>query len=150
VAAGAFLLLYGRHPELPLADAVTLFDLTRSTVEPGSRVDDPSLADRRDLEPFGIDSDGHNAKHGYGRLNAAGACLAASDPIAYVLVAMGEPAAALRYWSLRQQRLAPLYSPGLARWATRATMRDPTLIHALSAVLRALRLAAARREAPEL
>lgn len=147
LAAGAFLLLLAKHPELTLTQAVGLFDLTRSQVDPAHQAENPALGDRRDLEPLGVDGDGHNAKHGYGRINAAGACTAATDPVAFALVKMGENGAAARYLAAREKPLLGLYSPELGRWALRLALGDPNLVHAISSVLRALRLAAARREA---
>lgn len=149
IAAGVVLLLMGLQPSLPLGEVAAVLDATLSPVDPLRHADDPTLADRRDLEPYGLDRDGHNAKHGYGRLNATAACLAVLDPVAQVLVRMGEQPAAESYARARREELAGLYSPGLARWAAHVALADANLYHALAAVARALRLHASAREAPE-
>jgi hypothetical protein len=100
-----------------------------------------AMADRRDLLPHGRDRDGHNAKHGYGRLNATHACLAASDPITLTLIKMGEFAAARAYATTVQSGvLNPGYSPSLARWVACRALEDTRIAHAIASVLRALRL----------
>ena len=102
------------------------------------------LADPWDVQPAAVDADGHNAKHGYGRLHATFACAAARDPIAHALVAMGETAAALAYLD-GGATLRP-YTRRLARWMSRALLGDAALDHALRAALRHLRLVTARPE----
>jgi hypothetical protein len=140
VAGGIILLLLGQNPELTWSEIDATLRATCVPVDPTRQVDDPELADRRDLEPHGLDADGHNAKHGYGRLSARRACMAAADPVAQVLVRMGDPDAAKRYLEVRSRWISPPISDALARWAARMTLRDFGLSHAIGAVLRALRL----------
>jgi hypothetical protein len=147
VAAGALLLLLGTNPELTLTDIDALLTATAVEVDGASQVRDPELADRRDLEPAGVDGDGHNAKHGYGRISALLACRSACDPFCFVLSRMGEHEAASGYLELRaDEEFSALYSPALARFAARAVLRDAELRHALTAFARALRLAARHPE----
>lgn len=142
VAAGAILLLLGANPELALADIDALLTATAHEIDGAQRMREPDLADRRDLEPVGVDADGHNAKHGYGRISALEACLSARDPLCLVLSRIGENAAARRYLELRNtSELSALYSPLLARFAARAVLRAPDLQHAVAALVRGLRLA---------
>lgn len=141
LAAGALLLLLGTNPDLSLEDLNSAITHTAQAVEPGARVDDPTIADRRDLEPLSVDDDGHNAKHGYGRVNAASACLFVRDPLAQSLIRIGERAAAERYLTLRERAESKaLYSDALSRWAARALLRDRELSHAFSVLARAVRL----------
>jgi hypothetical protein len=140
VAAGVVLLVLAQNPELERSE---LDQLLTATVLPAAESEpDAPLADRCDRLPEGRDPDGHDAKHGYGRLSASRACLSASDPIALTLVRIGEPAAAAAFASLRRTdpEVTRAYSPELARWATRALLSDPTLAHALSALARHARL----------
>jgi hypothetical protein len=147
IAAGALLLLLGTNPELTLTDIDALLTATAVDVDGVSQMRDPELADRRDLEPAGVDADGHNAKHGYGRISALLACRSAWDPLCFVLSRMGEHEAASRYVELRGQAdFAALYTPALARFAARSVLRDAELRHALAAFARSLRLAARHPE----
>ncbi len=138
IAAGVMLLILGRNPELAQHELHAL--LERSVDEPNAEAAPAgALADPADVLPFGRDRDGHNAKCGYGRLNAARACAIASDPVALELAAMGEPELAVA-WSLRTPRP---YSDDLARWASRALLARPDVAHSVRAVLRHVRLIAA-------
>ena len=65
--------------------------------------------------PVGADADGHNAKHGYGRLNATLACATARDPIAATLIAMGEADMA-KVWETSGPHP---YTADFGRWASR-------------------------------
>jgi hypothetical protein len=111
------------------------------TVEPLPAAHDPRrtpLADAFDLLPSERDRDGHNAKHGYGRIHARRACMAAADPLALALLAIGDETAAqalpaARPWSRR-----------LGRWAVRALLADPSAEHHLRALVRHARLVAGR------
>jgi hypothetical protein len=91
--------------------------------------------------PAGRDADGHDAKHGYGRIQAVHTCIAARDPIAMELVAMGEIEGARAWMDVEGGYGAP-YSSSFARWAVRALLADPTAEHALRVVLRHMRLSA--------
>jgi hypothetical protein len=149
VAGGVLLLLLGQCPELTLPEVETFLQVGAVDVDPARQSEDPALADRRDLEPRAVDRDHHNAKHGYGRVSAKNACLAALDPLAQVLLRIGEPVAAHRYVEERRAWHGDLASEALLHWSARAVAKDPGLTHSLAALLRGLRLH--RREgAPDL
>jgi hypothetical protein len=145
IAAGALLLVLAANPALTRAE---LDAVITGTLEPPPRARPPSappLADARDALPAGRDRDGHDAKHGYGRVHAGRACLAASDPLAAALVAMGEDDLARALLDALRSGLFPRpYSRRLGRWAVRALLADPLAAHALRAVVRHLRLVAGR------
>jgi hypothetical protein len=143
IAGGIILLLLGQHPDLTWSEVDALLRLSCVPVDPTRQADHSELADRRDLEPHGLDADGHNAKHGYGRLSARRACLAAADPVAQVLVRMGDVDAAAHYLEARRA-FGVIVSDELARWAARVLLRDFSLLHALAALVRALRLRCTR------
>jgi hypothetical protein len=138
VAAGVISLVLARNPLLSLGD---LHELLRRTADPpaGGGPADAALADPADLLPAGQDRDGHDAKCGYGRLNATRACASAADPFALTLGAIGEEGLALA-WSKRDD--LPYTAP-LARWVVRALLGRPDLDHAARVVVRHLRLLAA-------
>jgi hypothetical protein len=140
VAGGVLLLLLGQNPDLSWSELDALLRVACVPVDPTRQADDPELADRRDLLPLGVDADGHNAKHGYGRLSARRACLSALDPLAQALVKLGDVDAAQRYVEIRANEMPVPMSEGLARWAARVALRDFGFSHALAAGLRALRL----------
>jgi hypothetical protein len=141
IAAGVLLLAIESNPGLGLAELDSLLCETSSSVDAERQGADMELADRRDLLPLGKDGDDHNAKHGYGRLNAAAACMAARDPVALVLVRMGEDEAALRYIEAIQcaGARAP-YGGDAARWAVRMALNDARISHGIAATVRAVRL----------
>jgi hypothetical protein len=148
VAAGVLALVLACNPSLDLNDLHTL--LARTADEPAaSSPADALLEDPADVLPSGRDRDGHDAKCGYGRLNATRACAAASDPLSLCLTAMGEDEVAA-VWCARRERF---YSQDLARWAVRALLGRADLEHGLRAVVRHARLVAiapsrARAHAP--
>jgi hypothetical protein len=140
VACGVILLTLAKNRQLTASELDRVLTETAVVPQPDDAAD-PSVADRRDLLPPGRDGDGHNAKHGYGRLSATNACLAATDPVALTLVRMGEFAAARAYATTLQSReLNPGYSPSLARWVACRALEDTRVSHAIASVLRALRL----------
>jgi hypothetical protein len=140
VACGVILLTLAQNRRLTASELDRVLTETAVVPEPHDAAEG-SVADRRDLLPPGRDDDGHNAKHGYGRLNATNACLAATDPVTLTLVRMGELAAARAYATTVQSgALDPGYSPSLARWVACRALEDPRVAHAIAAVLRALRL----------
>ena len=143
-AAGVVLLVASQNPELSLSELGHVLSVTATEVEPTRHADSGALADAADLLPVGRDRDGHNAKHGYGRLSAARACSMVSDPVCAALIVIGEDEAAERYCRLRGSVpwLESLYTPELGRWAARACLRDPSILHAVSALLRTARLLA--------
>jgi hypothetical protein len=147
VAAGVVLLLMASNPLLRLDE---IDDVLGRSVEPvtSSRVPPSSLADGSNVLPQDRDRDGHNAKEGYGRLNAARACMLATDPVAAVLVSIGEDRAALAYLDLRRSnaRFAGLYSRRLGRWAARALLADGRAMHAAKVIVRHARLSAGNAE----
>ncbi|HWP08813.1 MAG TPA: hypothetical protein VNN72_23885 [Polyangiaceae bacterium] len=148
IAGATVLLVLEANPSLSAADVDAALRIASVEVDPTRQYEDPGLADRRDLEPLGIDPDGHNAKHGYGRLSASRACLVARDPFAQALVRIGELETAERYASLDGGALRPLLGDRVARFAARAALRDAGVCHAISAFMRTLRLAAATRVSP--
>jgi hypothetical protein len=147
VAGGVILLLLSQNPDLSWSELDALLRVACVPVDATRQADDPALADRKDLLPLGVDADGHNAKHGYGRLSARRACLAASDPLAQALIKIGDVEAAQRYVESRASDLALPVSDGLARWAARVALRDFGFSHALAGGLRALRLTVNRNPA---
>ena len=148
MAAGALLLVVSHNPELSLAELDAVISRTTSPVAAEPSCGQNALADKADWLPLGVDPDGHNAKHGYGRLNATRACLLASDPLAGALAAIGEDQAAETYSRLRQAPglLRSLYSPQLARWAAQVALGDESVAHAARVLARSLRLVADRPE----
>jgi hypothetical protein len=146
VAAGVILLVLAQNPSLRLPELFAVLRATAAPVAPGAPVE--ALADPADGLPGGRDRDGHDAKHGYGLLDAGRACLAAADPVCASLLAMGEDAAARAFADARREgpAVARAYSRRLGRFAVRALLADPDLGHALRALLRHLRLVANRDE----
>jgi hypothetical protein len=149
IAAGVMLLVLGCNPGLRLPDLHAILARTVDAPEPDSPAGSP-IADPADMLPTGHDRDGHNARTGYGRLNATAACASVRDPIALALVAIGEIDVAVG-WCTRAKRP---YSRRAARWGTRALLGRPDLEHALRSLARHLRLIAAkpsraRSHAPE-
>jgi hypothetical protein len=147
VACGVMLLVLGQNPDLTVVEIDRLLTETCVPVEPTIRVGEPAIADRRDLLPLGRDDDGHNAKHGYGRLNATAACASATDPVALTLVRMGERSAATHYATARANgRLGTHYERALSRGASRRALTDARVAHTLASIARALRLWCAHPE----
>lgn len=141
VAAGVALLLLGNNPELSLPEVHVALTETTSSVDASTQLDDPALGDRFDLMPRESDPDGHNAKHGYGRLNATHASLVVSDPVSACLCRIGEPDAAARYLAFRRDGAGgALYSERTASWSARVLLRERQATHVLSALCRAVRL----------
>ncbi|HEX6272220.1 MAG TPA: S8 family serine peptidase [Polyangiaceae bacterium] len=136
VASGVLLLLLGQNPALTVRDIDEILLETAATVETAA-VPTSELADPADVLPEGCDSDGHNAKHGYGRLDASAACLAAADVVTAAFVRVGEVRAARKY---ALHTPARPYSTELARWAARVFLHDPVLRHEACALVRATRL----------
>lgn len=149
VAGAVILLVLEANPELTSADVDAALRVAAVLVDTARQYEDPALADRRDLRPLGIDPDGHNAKHGYGRLNATRACLVASDPFAQALVRIGEAEAAEQYARVRCGVISALLGERVARFAARAALRDASISHALCSFMRTLRLVASSRTAAE-
>jgi hypothetical protein len=144
VAAGVILLVLSCNPTLDQNDLAAV--ITRCTRDPApmSPATIAALADPADVLPNGRDRDGHDTKHGYGRIDAASACAAAGDPIALELLAMGEADAALG-WRERRHASSTVrnaYSPELAHWGVRLLLHDAMARHALRSILRHLRLVA--------
>jgi hypothetical protein len=143
IAAGAMLLVLAANPRLRIAELDDLLTKTTVPVSPAA-VPEGRLADARDAQPGTRDRDGHNAKHGYGRIHAGRACVSASDPVALSLVAIGDDAAATAYVDLRSSHkdLRRAYSKRFAWWAVRALLANRTALHAASALCRHARLTA--------
>ncbi|XYI01611.1 hypothetical protein ACMHYB_18390 [Sorangium sp. So ce1128] len=144
LAAGVLLLVLSRNPALRLPELDALVLRTLEPVPPAAPASAEPVADRWDLLPDERDRDGHNAKHGYGRIDAGRACLAAGDPIALALLLIGEDGAARAWHDARAARSLArgLYSRRLARWAVRALLADPILCHGVCALARHARLTA--------
>ncbi len=121
IAAGVMLLVLGCNRGLRLRDLHAI--LARTVDAPAAEGATGPLADPADLLPPAYDRDDHNARSGYGRLNATRACACARDPLALELVAMGEDAMATS-WCLRPGPESP-YSRQAARWAVRALLARP-------------------------
>ncbi|HEY6460884.1 MAG TPA: S8/S53 family peptidase, partial [Polyangiaceae bacterium] len=137
VAAGVIALVLGRNPHLRLRELQTLLRQTATTPDPLPSAPH-SLADPSDVLPAGRDPDGHDAKCGYGRLDARRACAAAQDPFALALVAIGEDAAACA-WLASAERP---YSRRFASWAARTLLRRSDLDHSVRVLARHARLVA--------
>ncbi len=119
LAAGVILLVLASNSGLALRDVDAIVTRTASRASEHDASSAPP-ADPFDLLPRGTDPDGHDAKHGYGRMNARRACLAARDPIAGELLALGEEEAAVAAFDLVAQ--ARPYSPRAARWVVRCSL----------------------------
>jgi hypothetical protein len=145
VAAGVLLLVLAQNPTLRLPELGAVIDATLAPAAPATA---EPLADPADALPEGRDRDGHDAKQGYGRIQAGRACLAAADPVSAALTAMGEDDAARAFLDvrLRSARVRAAYSPALGRWAVRALLADPEAAGALRVILRHLRLLARHGE----
>jgi hypothetical protein len=139
IAAGVLILVLAANPKLRLPELHAILARTVDAPTPMPRGEAP-VADPADLLPFGHDRDGHNARTGYGRLNAAASCASARDPIALALIAVGELDAAVG-WCASPDRP---YSRRAGRWAVRALLSRPDLEHGLRALARHLRLLAAK------
>jgi hypothetical protein len=142
IAAGVLLLVLEANPSLRVDELAAVIDATLAPVSAEPSNERTSIADAADLLPRASDHDAHNAKHGYGRLDAGRACLAASDPICAALLAMGEDAAARAFADARrvQRDLARAYSRRLGRWLVRALLANREASHTLRTILRHLRL----------
>ncbi len=143
IAAGVILLVLATNSRLRLAEIDAILTRTATPVVPDV-VPSGVLVDSCEVDPLDRDKDGHNAKHGYGRLHAERACLSAVDPVCAALVAIGEDQAALRYLEERRKkaRLRASYSPTFARWLVRAFLTDMTLFHSAKVLARHVRLMA--------
>lgn len=146
VAAGALLLVLARNPTLGLADLAAVVDAALAPVPADPPAAGGPIADAADLRPRVIDRDGHNAKHGFGRIDVGRACLSAADPVCAALIAIGADDAARAHADARRDdpRVARAYSRRLARWAARALLRDGEAARMLAAIARHLRLVAGR------
>ena len=140
-AAGVALLVLGCAPELTLEELDALLVLTATRSDPADEVARVTSARQSELLPRVTDRDGHNAKHGYGRLDATTACCAAGDPVALLLTASGETAAAAR-WLAHEARTA-LMTPALAHRLSRTLLESEWLQRAGAILVRHVRLIAA-------
>lgn len=147
IAAGVLLLVLSCNPDLTLNELDSLMSSTCEMVDPASQSTLSDLADPADVLPITTDADGHNARHGYGRINATTACMAARDPISAAFVAIGESSIASRLAGAAEQRKSKTrLEPSLARALARAFITDPSFRHSLSAIVRAVRLFVAHPE----
>lgn len=142
VAAGVVLLVLACNPLLRLREVMALLEATVRPVEPEAAPGLAPFADPHDTRPSARDRDGHNAKHGHGALSAAQACLAASDPVAWALVTIGEDEAARAFLRLRRGEgpVRVAYSVSCARWLVRVLLADGRASHAARALVRHVRL----------
>jgi len=147
LAAGVILLVLGANPALTLSEVEAIVTATASPVTSDARTGnsrDATPADPFDLLPSATDADRHNAKHGYGRMNAQRACIAARDPVCAALLAIGEyDAAVAAFDALASSRP---YSAKTARWIVRRLLVDAGASHAARVTLRHLRLVAGHPE----
>jgi hypothetical protein len=145
LAAGVSLLVVSSNPWLRADEVFSLLARSGTPPEPLSPEASRALADTADVLPEVPDPDGHDAKHGYGRVHALRACLSATDAVALELVSIGEIAAARAWFEARRSEaaVAGVYSRALGCWSVRAFLADHALEHALRVVLRHLRLLAA-------
>jgi hypothetical protein len=137
IAAGVLLLVLGQNPELTVDELAEVVTRTATPIDPAAGSSARDLADAYDLMPTGLDADGHNAKHGYGRMNATLAVAAVRDPISATLISLGEPRAA-ELWEENAHKRP--YDAEFGRAAARVVLRDPAARHALASVARTLRL----------
>jgi hypothetical protein len=144
VASGVLLLILGQNSGLELQDIEQLLLDTVVEIEPAQRGSESELGDRADVLPLARDPDGHNAKHGYGRISASAACLAAFDPICNALIRTDNVVSARRYAEVAASTKPTLYSRELALWAVRMMLHDATFRHAVCSITRAMRLMASR------
>lgn len=145
MTAGVVALVLEANPELTDRQVAALLVATATEMHGAfASPEKVSLADAEDARPHGVDRDGHNAKHGHGRLSATRACVAARDPLALAWTEIGEDAAA-REWSRRPS----LVSPELARWTVCVALDDPSIDHRLKTLARHLRLVAASSQRVE-
>jgi hypothetical protein len=144
IAAGVLLLVLAKNPELRLSELDAIVTRTATHVPLPGPSEQAEIADPHDVLPYGRDSDGHDAKHGYGRMNASRACAAAADPFAYAMLSMGEDAAALKWLALRSREHRPIFPvpARLAAWAVRSVISDSSLLHDVCVVVRHARLTA--------
>lgn len=137
VAAGALLLVLCQNPDLSLSELEEIVTRTATRLDGACSA---QAAIRPEVEPAGVDRDGHNAKHGYGRVHATRACLSARDPVAAALVSVGEEAAARAWLEIVEDEA--WYSADFARWAARRCLEQSQLMQALSSLVRHVRLLA--------
>lgn len=144
IAAGVALLVLASNPTLRADEVMTILKRTARPPRGLKSSESGQLADPWDALPAARDADGHDAKHGYGAIDAQRACLGASDPVSLALLCMGEDQAALRWFDLRRADLVArsLVSFELGQWMARACVTNDSLVHQTSVLLRHLRLVA--------
>jgi hypothetical protein len=141
-AVGVVALVLAIHPELRASELDALWMVSTQRIDPRRDLEQAGRDETAasELRPLASDDDGHNAKHGYGRLDATAACLAATDPVAQQLLRMGERAAAQR-WG-RRAPWAGLLRAATVRALSRHVLIGPARSHPLATLLRHLRLVA--------
>jgi hypothetical protein len=143
IGAGVLLLVLGQNPELTVDELAEVVTKTAMPIDAATSASVRELADACDLMPTGLDADRHNAKHGYGRMNATLAVAAARDPISATLISIGEASAAVTWEEKVTERP---YDACFGMAAARVVLRDPAVRHALAALARTLRLWSLRPE----
>ncbi len=141
-SVGVVALVLAHNPELTAGELAELLRLSSRVVSPelDRRAAATRAAGDTELRPFAVDPDGHNAKHGYGRLDATVACTVARDPIALGLLGIGERGALLA-WAT-QAPSAGRVSRRAALGLCRLLLTAPALRYQLATLLRHLRLVA--------
>ena len=144
IAAGVLLCVLGANPALRWDELDKVITRTAAEVNQAEN----ARLHRGDAAPLEVDRDGHNAKQGYGRMDARAACATVTCPLAGALVAIGDHAAASAWLRLRAHdpRIAALFSGSLSGWLARVALADSGFTHALRSLVRHVRLVAARPE----
>ncbi len=140
VAAGVLLLVLGMNPELSVDDLDVLLTREAQPIDSAMQSRLADLADPHDLLPLAVDRDGHNAKHGYGRMDATRACAAARDPLAAAFLSIGEGVLGVALAAASASGEGPAISDRVARWMARELIRDDAFRQGLAAFARSIRL----------
>lgn len=146
LSVGVAALVLAHNPTLSACELAEIMQRSSRAADP--TIDRGVAAERSagdsELRPFATDPDGHNAKHGYGRLDATVACITARDPVALGLLRIGEREAVVR-WAMRA-RSAGRVSRDTCLALCRLLLRDADASHQLAVLLRHLRLVAGSDE----
>ncbi len=141
LAAGVLLLVLGKNPTLHRRELDAVLTRTARVVRDTTPAELETIAAAAEVAPWGTDADGHNARFGYGILDARAACLTLVDPFAAALTAIGAVDLAQRF-AAAVHALGPRWSPALGQFAARACIADSGLAHGFRSLVRHLRLVA--------
>lgn len=144
LAAGVLLLVIAANPA---ADWTQVCASVDATSRRASACEGRTAADPWDTLPWGSDPDGHDAKHGYGRMDASRACMAAADPVCAALIDAGEEEASRRWWSEHAAWRAT--APAAVSRAVSLYRESASFRHALKAIVRHARLVSLHRRPGE-